>query len=118
MIRVDINPKDCSVARVLINTAVFSFINRWICFSLDEIIFDVHVKETIGLPCDQDSGDKQSILVNDRLKHINSIAMGGEPNESEEDDRADESSHDRRKKDFGDGEKHLLQSILHSSQKD
>ena len=48
VIRIDF-PKgeleDFSFARIMIDTACYSFINNWICFALDGIVYDVHVKE-------------------------------------------------------------------------
>ena len=116
VIRVDINSEDYSVARVLINTSVFPLINKWICFSLDETVFDVHVRETIDLPCDQGTDDKQSILEKNKVKSLSTNALEGGGNRRGDDDKEDESSHERKKKNIEDEQKHLMQSILHNGQ--
>ena len=46
VIEVDMKLVDISFAKVLIDTALFTLINRWVCFNLDGVLYNVFVKES------------------------------------------------------------------------
>ena len=107
---------DVSYAKVLVDTTFFPLINRWVCFTLDSVVYDVYVKES-------NVQHQHSVAVEDDFlpkgNQVQNPTGSGEENKGFECngfDMEDETMHDRMERDFDDGEQKLVQTMLHNNQ--
>ena len=116
VVDVCMNMEDLSCVRVLIDTTVFTLINRWICFNLNGTMYDVFVKESHMQHKDHEASDVQYFLERNNVQMLIDSAKENKEFNSNGCMEEDDTLHGSKEIDVNEGEQQLVQSILHNNQ--